>query len=135
MAVQTLLARQNRTGTVTSNPVTVPASATGRIQIMSNLGAADLADATNWVDLHLERADAAEPGGWRYVSGVLFQCGPVTHKDGTVNAAGEQRGFVQGVDEVAGQSIRGVLALTNGDPRAGGTPTNMQIGITYELLP
>lgn len=129
----TLLTRTNRTGRVVSATTPIPAGSTGTLEIMSNIGAADLADATKFIVMQIDVQDATQPGGWLLLGGggVTFQCGPTRLRDGTTNAAGANRGFSVNAAELAGKTVRGVIEIHDG--AIDGPFGSASIGVTYTI--
>ena len=146
--LRTLLNRVNRTGTVKSAGEVVPADATGKITVMSDVAPADLADPTKWLRIALDVFDfPAGSGQWYYdqpgpdgrprvFAGVTFQLGPaVIDKNGTVDPNGANRGFAFNAPEVAGKTVRGIIVVKAGDPDATPEPADatIRVGLTYQV--
>lgn len=104
MYPQVLRAAQRLVG----GAVAIPATASRKWEILSDIAPADLADPTLWVLLQIDVEDATQPGGWRDSGGgrVIFQCGPYTQKDGTVLPAGRNRGFQTDAADLASKNVR-----------------------------
>lgn len=130
---------------LTGAPAAVPATAQKKYQVMSDIAAADLADATLWVSMGLEVETAAGSGVYAFCCGAKFQCGPyTTPKTGVVVPAGANRGFQVDAVELAGKNVRFVgecrqiPAGTTNDAALGGWNGfpfhDITMGVTREAL-
>lgn len=104
MAVQSWLARANRTGSFTTNSFNVPANQTGIFWVRTNVLGSQITDATRNLTLTVEVSTNGEQTWSPYIS--LTWIGGLIQK-GTGNC-----GFVVDSAELAGKTIRATVTVS-----------------------